>query len=56
MVVPKLAKNGFYSSFWVWGQFQVSSVSMPSVASSSFPKYESGIKTIFDHFRNRHAR
>jgi len=56
MLVPKLAKNGFYSSFWVWGQFQVSSVSMPSVASSSFPKYESGIKTIFDHFRNRHAR
>lgn len=56
MVVPKLAKNGFYSSFWVWGQFQVSSVSMPSVARISFPKYESGINTIFDHFRNRHAR
>ncbi len=56
MVVPKLAKNSFYSSFWVWGQFQVSCVSMPSVASSSFPKYEGGINIIFDHFRNRHAR
>jgi hypothetical protein len=56
MVVPKLAKNGFYSSFLGLGKFQVPSVSMPSVASSSLPKYESGIKTIFGHFWNRHAR
>jgi hypothetical protein len=29
---------------------------MPSIAISPFPEHESGIKTIFNHFRNTHAR
>jgi len=52
MFVPKLARNGFYSSSRVQGQSQVSSVSMPSIAISPFPEHEPGIRTIFSHFRN----
>jgi hypothetical protein len=29
---------------------------MPSIVISPFPEHESGIKTIFNHFRNTHAR
>jgi hypothetical protein len=53
MAVPKLAKNGFYSPFrfYTFIGFPFSTQA-PMVA----PNAENRIKTIFDHFRNTHAR
>ena len=53
MLVPKMAKNGFNSVFRVW----VNPCSLNSEWKlGTGATNERGIKTIFDHFRNSHAR
>jgi hypothetical protein len=55
MCVPKLAKNGFYSSLGAWGLFWISCMPMSALKLSALLEFKNGIKTIFDHFQNRHA-
>lgn len=57
MVVPRLAKNGLCSLFGGFGTvLNVRAVHCLLCSDDSFLEYESGTKTVFDHFRNRHAR
>jgi hypothetical protein len=48
MRVPKLAKNGFYSSLGTWGLFWTCCMSMSSLKLSALLGFKNGIKTIFE--------
>jgi len=53
MAVPKLVKNGIYSPFAL---LTCSLFPFAVQAARSDPNARKGIKTIFYHFRNTHAR